>query len=188
MRGGKVVDKVDEAEDKKDENPFIIIFIIDKLDLTRKTTPKNPLLPKKIISIHLKHSLLIKINRLQSILLQHHSQQRRVVIPHLLQELTWNVAKEIKTMNELIESKPEVPVKRDCQSQGEKEVQYHEADCKQVEDVMLLIRDTLVLLKIKLICQLHLGKVVEKFREVGSVYRGCIGFQPSLEVVNNPSD
>ena len=90
-----------------------------------------------------------------------HCQQLRVVIPHLLVELSGDEAEEVEAKDDLVEPKPEVVVGREGEGQRKQKIEDHGADGEEVEDVMLVVGDVLVLIKELLVGLLHFREVVE---------------------------
>lgn len=90
-----------------------------------------------------------------------HCQQLRVVIPHLLVELSRDEAEEVEAKDDLVEPKPEVVIECEGEGQRKQEIENHGADGKEVEDIMLVVGDVLVLLKELLVGLLHFREVVK---------------------------
>lgn len=68
-----------------------------------------------------------------------HRQQLRVIIPHLVEELSGDETEEVEAKDDLVEPKPEVVVQHQCQDQRKQEVKDHGADGEEVEDIVLVI-------------------------------------------------
>jgi hypothetical protein len=69
---GEIIEAIDKAEDEEDEDPLIVIFIVDELDLTRMTIFAGVVLPKEVKGINFEHLIFMHVDCLEDIPVNNH--------------------------------------------------------------------------------------------------------------------
>ncbi len=74
MGSSEVVDGIDETEEDEDEYPFVVVLVVDELDLAEETALVVVILVEEVVGVDLEQLLLMRVYRLQLLPLHHHTQ------------------------------------------------------------------------------------------------------------------
>lgn len=141
---------------------------------------------EQVVGIAFEDFVLVQIDGLELVGLDYLGDEEGVVVLHLLEVMGGDVAEEGEAVDELVEAELEVGVHGQGEEQGEHEIAHHRYNGEVAQDLVLIVRCSLVVPQEELVKALHLGEVVEQLVQQCVVYIRLVQRLHPLEFVEQP--
>ena len=120
----QVVESVEEEEGKEDDDPLIVLLVVDYFDL-EEGTELALFRPDMTAAVNAEHLLLVSVHLLNQVGLHHLLPQKGVVLLHPFEDLTGDEGGEVKSLLVLSKTEPVVEHDPESEERGDQEEEHH---------------------------------------------------------------